>query len=141
MSTEALNRKRITNDQYRALAEFRYHIRCYLNLGDRAARTAGIEPRQYQLLLAIKGLPRNSSPTVSTLAEQLQVRHHSAVELIIRAERRGLVSRRRSPKKASNVLVELTSKGEQMLRKVAAIRLEELQIDGPHLVRTLRKLI
>src|SRR5580765_1044539 len=84
-----------TEADYRALAEFRYHIRRYLDFSDKAAKAAGIEPKQHQLLLAIRGLSQNGAPPVGTLAEQLRLRHHSAVELINRAERNDLVARSR----------------------------------------------
>ena len=93
---------------YRALAEFRYHIRQYLRFTDRAAKAAGLEPKQYQLLLALKGLRGDVVPTVSVLAENLGTRHHSTVELVDRAERNGLVKRTRN---GADVLVELTAKG------------------------------
>src|SRR5689334_12562746 len=86
----------ISDSDYRALAEFRYHIRRYLDFSDQAAKNAGIEPKQYQLLLAIKALPADREPTVGALAEQLQVRHHSMVELINRAEVNSYVERTRA---------------------------------------------
>jgi len=138
---EVPKRKRVTKDTYRALAEFRHQILRYMSFGDGAARAAGVEPRQYQLLLAVRGLPRGTNPTVGALAEQLQIRHHSAVELIIRAERQGLVRRRRSSENASYVLVSLTRKGDSILQKVVTTRLQELQTAGPLLVNALRKLM
>ena len=57
------------------------------------ARAAGIEPQQHQLLLAIKGLPDDRMPTIGTLAERLQLQHHSAVELVDRSVQRNLVRR------------------------------------------------
>ena len=74
---------------FQALAEFRYQIRRFLYFSEEAARRAGIEPQQHQLLLAIKGLPTALRPTIRTLAERMQLQHHSAVELIDRLERAG----------------------------------------------------
>jgi DNA-binding MarR family transcriptional regulator len=90
---------------YRALAEFRYHIGRYLDFSDQAAKAAGIEPRQYQLLLAIRGLPETVEPTVGALAQQLRSHHHSTVELINRAEANDLVQRSRD---GTRVLVRLS---------------------------------
>src|SRR6185295_13256303 len=106
---KTLTSKQKTADrsQYRALAEFRYHIRHYLDFSDKAARAAGLEPRQYQLLLAISGLPEDVEPTVSALAQQLRTKHHSTVELINRAEQNGFVQRLRN---GNFVLVQLTKK-------------------------------
>ncbi len=131
-------KKTAKDADYRALAEFRYHIGRYLDFSDQAAKAAGIEPRQYQLLLAIRGLPEAFEPTVGALAQQLRSRHHSTVELINRAETNGLVERSRA---GTHVLVRLTRKGERVLAHAAEERLEQLQVAGPVLVNTLQQLI
>src|SRR5581483_4842788 len=124
MSASNGRSKRTAKDSdYRALAEFRYHIRRYLEFSDEAAKAAGLEPKQYQLLLAIKGFAPDIQPTVGELAEQLRAHHHSTVELIDRAEAKGLVQRTRS---GTRVLVELTKNGERVLKKAVEERLEEL---------------
>jgi DNA-binding MarR family transcriptional regulator len=133
-------RQLVRDSDYRALSDFRQNIHDYLDFSDRAAKAAGIEPRQYQLLLAIKGLPVDTEPAVGILAARLRVRHHSAVELIDRAERNGLVARERSAS-GRYVLVQLTSKGAQTLERAVAARLEELQSAGPILVNALRRLL
>ena len=122
---------------YRALAEFRYHIGRYLDFSDQAARAGGIEPRQYQLLLAIRGLPDGMEPTVGALAQQLRSRHHSTVELINRAEANHLVRRMRA---GTRVLVELTRDGTRVLTRAVEQRLEELRVAGPVLVKALQQL-
>ena len=81
-ATLKVAKSRAKDSKYRALAEFRYHIRKYLDFSDQAAKSAGLEPKQYQLLLAVRGLPDDAEPTVKALAHQLQTRHHSTVELI-----------------------------------------------------------
>src|ERR1051326_5620696 len=136
MATERKATQKVSSDsRYRALAEFRYHIRHYLEFSDQAAKAAGLEPKQYQLLLALRGLPDGVTPTVSVLAERLRIRHHSAVELVDRAERNGLVKRARS---GNYVLVELTKKGERILSRAVDERLQELRVAGPVLVKALQ---
>jgi len=122
---------------YRALAEFRYHIGRYLDFSDQAARAAGIEPRQYQLLLMIRGLPEDVPPTIGVLAHQLRSLHHSTVELVNRAEANKLVQRTRV---GTHVLVELTKKGENVLAQAVEERLQELRVAGPVLVKALQQL-
>ena len=134
------SRKLVRDSDYRALSDFRQNIHDYLDFSDHAAKAAGIEPRQYQLMLAIKGLPVEMEPAVGTLAARLRVRHHSAVELIDRAERNGFVARERSAN-GRYVLVQLTAKGAQTLERAVAARLEELQSAGPVLVNALRRLL
>src|SRR5512146_1976692 len=126
---------------YRALAEFRYQIRRFLHFSETAARTAGTEPKQHQLLLALKGLSPEVRPTVRNLAERMQLKHHSAVELIDRLERSGLVARSRAEKDRREVLVALLPKGERLLRTLSLHHQNELQNSGPKLAQTLRRLV
>jgi DNA-binding MarR family transcriptional regulator len=123
---------------YQALAEFRHQIRRFLHSADQVARGVGIEPKQYELLLAIRGIPEDAEPTIGALAEQLRLRHHSAVELVNRAETKGLVERSRD---GTRVLVRLTKKGQRILAKAVQERLQELRVDGPVLVKALHGLI
>ncbi len=126
---------------YGALAEFRYHIRKFLRFSERAAREAGVEPQQHQLLLAVKGMPANLAPTIGEIARRLHVVHHSAVELVDRLEEQGLVQRRRSSIDRRQVLVSLTQKGERLLRDLSVYHRRELQTSGPELAAALRRLL
>ncbi|MGC1829251.1 MAG: MarR family transcriptional regulator [Candidatus Acidiferrales bacterium] len=123
---------------YRALADFRYEIRRYLNFSARAARAAGLEPQQHQALLAIKGLARGSKATVGWLAGRLGIRHHSAVELGDRLEARGFVRRSRGEADRREVLLQLTRAGERLLRELSVPHRRELRTAGPRLVEALR---
>jgi DNA-binding MarR family transcriptional regulator len=133
-------RRKISASTYQALAAFRYHIKEYLAFSDKAARAAGLEPKHYELLLAAKGLPEEDMATVGTIASLLHLRHHSTVELIDRAEGRGLVRRQRISNGRSYVLIEITAKGERLLAKAVAMRLRELRAAGPLLATTLASL-
>jgi len=126
---------------YGALAEFRYQIRRFLRFSEEAAREAGVEPQQYQLLLAVKGLPPGARARVGELAERLQIQHHSAVELVDRMEKQELALRKRSPEDRREVLVALTAKGERLLQELALHHLEELRTAAPELTASLRKVI
>jgi DNA-binding MarR family transcriptional regulator len=123
---------------YRALAEFRYEVRRFQNLSEQAARAAGIEPQQYQALLAVKGLPASFDATVGVLAERLQIQHHSAVELVDRLESHGLLKRARSRADRRQVLLRLTSRGEEILRQVALPHRAELRSSGLTILRALQ---
>jgi DNA-binding MarR family transcriptional regulator len=126
---------------YRVLAEFRYQIRRFLRFSEDAARAAGLEPQQHQLLLAIKGLPEGTDPTIGELAERLQIRHHSVVELIDRLESRGLARRQRSATDRRKVCVELTAEGERILESLAEEHRGELETAGPALLSALEDLL
>jgi DNA-binding MarR family transcriptional regulator len=125
---------------YRALAEFRYQLHRYLGLSDQAARSAGLHPGQYRLLLIVKGLPEGIEPTIGNLAERLGLRHHSTVELVDRLEERGLIQRERSASHRSFVFVRITPKGDAILQKLVQSRKKELQKAGPILVKALNTL-
>jgi DNA-binding MarR family transcriptional regulator len=126
---------------YQELAEFRYRIVSYVKKADQGARGAGLEPQQYLLMLALRGLPAGREPVIRALAERLQVRHHSAVGLIDRLERRGLVRRERAKDDRRRVLVRLTARGNSVLAKVANERIEDLRTMAPALVRALSAII
>jgi DNA-binding MarR family transcriptional regulator len=130
----------ISDADYRALAEFRYQIRRFLRVSERAAREAGIEPQQHQLLLAIKGLPSDHTATVGEIAERLQIQHHSAVELINRSERRGVIRRTQNQSDRRLVVVELTAKGERLLRDLSVYHRTTLQSFALGLVKSLEEL-
>jgi len=126
---------------YWTLAELRYHIRRFLRAREEAARAAGIEPQQYLLLLQVKGMQGRQPPTIVALAERLQLRHHSTVELIDRLVDRGMLVRRTGGQDRREVLVELRPSGEAILRRLALYSLRELETEGPTLASTLRRLI
>lgn len=118
---------------YRNLAEFRYRIRRFLRYSEDAAREHGVEPQQHQLLLAIKGLPAGKLPTIRELAERLQLRHHSAVELIDRLCERGATTRETREADRREVLIRLTPAGERLLRELSIEHQTELTKTGPEL--------
>src|SRR2546423_8257429 len=81
--------KRLTLSDYQALAEFRFQIRKFLHFSEHAVQDAGLERGQYQLMLAIKGIPEGVRPRIRELANRMQIQHNSAVELVNRLERGG----------------------------------------------------
>ena len=134
-------RDEISITEYQALAEFRYQLRRFLRFSEQAARAAGLEPQQHQLLLAVKGLPEGSKATISVLAERLQIAHHSTVELIDRLAQRGYIQRCRDEADQRRVLVSLTPQGEEVLRNLSLAHRAELRSTGPALVQALTLLL
>jgi DNA-binding MarR family transcriptional regulator len=129
-----------TQPDFKAMAELRYQIRRFLRFSENAARQAGIEPQQHQLLLAIRGLPDGVTPTIGALAERMQLQHHSTVELIDRLVERGFLLRLRATDDRRQVLVKLTHDGEEFLEKLSLHHLQELQSVGPTFVKVLQSL-
>lgn len=131
----------ISDEDYRALAEFRYRIRKFLRFSEEAARTAGVEPQQHQLLLAVKASAAETSLTVGELAERLQIQHHSAVELVNRSEENGLIRRARKSNDRRVVQIELTPRGDRVLRDLTLHHREALTEAAPELAEALDKLL
>jgi DNA-binding MarR family transcriptional regulator len=137
----------ITLSDYQSLAELRYQIRRFLHFSEQAARHARMEPRQHQLLLALKGLPENVRPSIGVLAERLQIQPHSAVELANRLAKGGFVRRRREgngkdkTKDRREVLLHLNEKGEKVLRELSMHHREELRTAGPALMTALQSVL
>ena len=131
----------ISEQEYRALAELRHRIRRFLQEGDDAARQVGLEPQQYLLLLATRGLPEGQEATIRTLAERLSLRHHSTVELVDRMETRGYVRRSRGREDRRQVLVLLQPRGEKLLEQVVGQRIIELRSNGRTLVHAISALL
>jgi len=133
--------KLLTLSDYQALAELRYQIRRFLHFSEQAARNAGLEPRQHQLMLALKGLPKEARPRIGELAERLQIQHHSTVELVNRLASGGYVRRHRGGTDRREVLLSLTAKGENVLRELSLHHKAELRTQGPVLIHALKRAI
>jgi len=133
--------KEITPAEYTALAELRYLIRKFVGEGDAVARAAGLEPQQYLLLLAVRGLPEGEEATIRVLADRLALKHHSTVELIDRLELHGYVRRSRSREDRRRVLVSLLPRGEKLLEQVARHRIGELRSNGTAFVKAISALL
>ena len=130
-----------TSCDYRSLAEMRHQVRLFLHFSEQAARSAGLNPHQHQLMLALKGLPSHIRPSIGELAKRLQVQHHSTVELVNRLVRGGYVRRRRRGKDRREVLLSLTPRGERVLREISLHHRTELRKAGPTLIGALRRVM
>jgi DNA-binding MarR family transcriptional regulator len=131
----------LSQSDYRALGAFRYEIRKFLAFSEQAARSSGIEPQQHQLLLAVQSLPRGKRPTIGAIAERLCVQHHTAVALVDKLERGGMVERERSNEDRREVLLRLTPEGTAALRGLSALHREQLRKVGPEMVAALSAIL
>lgn len=126
---------------YSALAEFRHQLERFLQRRRRAARQTGLQPKQYQLMLAVKGMPQGQRPTVGEIAERLQIQNHSVVELVDRLEQRRYVQRQRDEVDRRVVHLVITPAGEAVLRKLVSASLTELRTEAPALLKALTKVL
>lgn len=128
----------MTLDQsdFEHLLELRTGLRRFLRWSEQQARAAGLTTAKHQLLLAIRGHPDPAGPTIGEIADYLVLRHHSAVGLIDRAAKDGLVKRTPDPESRSVVRVTLTPVGMAKLDALAEAHLQEIA----HLAPTMRTL-
>ncbi|MGH8600641.1 MAG: MarR family winged helix-turn-helix transcriptional regulator [Burkholderiales bacterium] len=123
----------LSPSDYAMLLSFRCTLREFLQFSEKAAEHIGVAPQQYQALLAIKGIPERERITINEMAEKLMIRHNSAVGLVNRMEKEGLVKRYPSLEDRRQVHVMLTSRGMRIFEKLAAAHREELNRIGPQL--------
>jgi DNA-binding MarR family transcriptional regulator len=126
--------------EYVALAEFRYQLRHFSRNMEEQVRKLGVNPQQYQVVLAVRGLPAGDTPSITRLAERMQLNHNSMVELVDRCEQAGLLRRTRSGTDRRQVTLAITAQGEALLRKLGAAAREELRERGPSLVKAVLRL-
>lgn len=120
----------LSKETFEKLADLRYQIRRFIHFSEEAAREMGLTPQQHQLLLMIKGFPGRDYATPTELAERLQLRHHTCLGLISRAEQMNLLYRTQNEDDHRSLWIHLTPKGEQVLERLSHIHLEELHRIG-----------
>lgn len=122
------------------LAELRFQLRKFASFSEAAAETAGISVQQYQLLQVIATMPAHKGPSISYLAERMILRHNSAVELVDRAVRAGLVKRGIDRDDLRRSIVLLTEQGAELLERLVSVHLAELDTQGHHIVSAIERL-
>ena len=116
---------------YRRLLQFRTGLRRFLHWSEEQAEKAGLTPAQHQLLLAVRGHGTEQGPTIGDIAGYLMLRHHSAVGLVDRAEKGGLVERQEDAGDRRVVRLRLTPLGLRTLQQLSELHLEEIQRLAP----------
>jgi DNA-binding MarR family transcriptional regulator len=132
--------ERPSQEDYEALSDFRYSIRCFLEFSENAARGAGLTPQQHQALLTVKGFPPQTAVTIGDLAERLRIRHNSAVELVDRLVDAHLLERSHDPLDSRRVLLHLGEAANRVLASLSAVHLDELSRLRPVLKGILKRI-
>ena len=117
----------VSDSDYRNLFVFRYALRQFLRWSDQQAAQIGLTPQQCQVLLAIRAHQRDCGPSIGEVAEYMLVRHHSAVEIVRRLERMGLVARNSDEHDQRVVRLHVTAEGDQLLQRLTSAQLSELE--------------
>jgi DNA-binding MarR family transcriptional regulator len=137
---KAERRFRLTTRDYARLAAFRHALRGYLRFSETAAAEAGLTGQHYQAMLVLRGWPEDRRVTIADLAQQLFIKHNSAVGLVDRLAEEGLVVREPSGSDRRKVELRLTSRGRRVLARLAAAHRRELYRIGPILKRVFSQL-
>jgi DNA-binding MarR family transcriptional regulator len=139
MSSDDLNLDEATA-RLRSMAEVRYQLRRFLNFSELATERCGVGAQQYQLMQVIAAMPEGQDASITYLAERMVLRHNSAVELVDRAQRVGLVRRLTDVKDMRRSLVQLTPEGEAILKRLVAEHLLDLPSRSEDLLNSLMAL-
>lgn len=137
--TKAEKRFKLITRDYAQLAAFRHTLRKFLRFSETAASQVGLTSQHYQAMLVVRGCPEDLRITINDLAQQLLIKHNSAVELVDRLADEDLVRRETSSIDRRKVELRLTGRGRRVLAKLAAMHHRELQRIGPLLRRFFAK--
>jgi len=86
----------------------------------------------------VAGAPENTVVTISYAAERLGLKHNSAVELVDRSEREGLLERRADVDDKRRAILRVTRKGRLVLGRLAGDHAKELNELAPRLTKALK---
>jgi DNA-binding MarR family transcriptional regulator len=131
----AERRFKLTTRDYAQLAAFRYALRGFLRFSEEAAAEVGLTAQHYQAMLVLRGCPDNRRVSINDLAQQLLIKHNSAVGLVDRLQEEGLIAREPSQDDRRRVELRLTAHGRHVLAKLAAMHRRELSRIGPMMQR------
>ena len=132
---------RLDSDDYEGLANFRYLLRKFLRFSkDFLRATAGLNPEQYEALLAVKAFAAPVGLTISELSERLQVKHHSAVNIVDRLAERKLITREAGETDRRRRHVQLTAKGEKLIEELAPVHRKEIRMRSAEMIKVLERL-
>src|SRR2546423_14204599 len=128
-------------DDYEALAEFRYLLRKFLRFSKDFLRANGnVNAEQYEALLAIKAFASPEGLTISQLSERLQIKHHSAVNIVDRLVERKLIRRQAGEEDRRERHLELTEKGQRLIEELARVHYDELSERSAEMIACLKRL-
>ena len=131
---------KLTTRDYAQLAGFRHALLGFLRFSEGAAADAGLTSQHYQALLVLRGWPQDRPVSISDLAQQLLIKHNSAVGLVDRLSQEGLIVREASSVDRRKVELHLTARGRQLVAKLASLHRHELRRAAPILARLLIEL-
>jgi DNA-binding MarR family transcriptional regulator len=127
----------VSTSRLHKLAEFRFQLRKFLRFSEIASEAAGISVQQYQMLQVIAAMPEGQGASISYLADRMILRHNSAVELVDRAVRAGMVRRESDDEDLRRSIVKLMPEGEKVLAQLIPSHLAEIDLRGRDIIAAL----
>jgi len=118
--------RRVSDADYARLLTVRSELRRFEGWSAEQAAAQGLTASQHQLLLAVRGHDEEVGPTISQAADYLLIRHHSAVELVDRTAKAGLIVRTRDAHDHRVVRLQLSDEGHRILEALSEAHLAEL---------------
>ena len=134
---KAERRHQLKTSDYARLAAFRVQLRKFLRFSEDAAAKVGLTAQHYQAMLVLRASPEDEPVSINDMARKLLIKHNSAVGLVDRLEREGLIGRAPSKADRRKVELRLSAKGRQVLAKLAGMHRAELERIGPVLRRVI----
>jgi DNA-binding MarR family transcriptional regulator len=116
----------VTDDDLLILSQFRRGLRAFLRFTEQVTNELGATPAIYQLVLAVH-TSAHERVDIGMAARSLGLEHHSAAELVTRAEDAGFIARERDPGDRRRVLLRVTPPGVAMLTEAAKRNRDELR--------------
>ncbi len=116
----------LSDRDYQHLLTFRTELRRFLRWSEERAQAEGLTAAQHQLLLAVRGSDDPQGATIGEVADALLLRHHTATELVDRAEGAGLLRRERDGDDHRVVRLRITRAGAGKLARLSRQHLDEL---------------
>ncbi|WP_150293771.1 MarR family winged helix-turn-helix transcriptional regulator [Sphingobium estronivorans] len=116
----------LNDEDYIALAEFRFALRQFQAFSDDRATQMGLTPQQHQALLALRAVPA-ADATVGYVAKRLLLKPHSATGLVDRLEKLGLVTRHSTAADRRRAQLQLTPHALGLLADLSATHRDEIR--------------
>jgi len=131
----AEKRFKLKTGDYAELAAFRRALREFMRFSEEAAAQVGLTSKHYQAMLILRACPDGRRVSINDLAQELLIKHNSAVGLVDRLAQEKLVLRGSSSHDRRKVELHLTGRGRHVLAELAEMHRRELQRIGPNLKR------
>lgn len=123
------------------LVDFWFRVQEFLRTRRAFAKSEGLDPREYELLLMLKALAGQRAVNISFIAENLFVHHHVAAGLVKGLANCGLISTQRSPRDRRSLSLHLTAQGESLLERIVVRSVDGLASEGPEMISSLGKIL